>query len=68
MFKLLLNQLFKKGIFFLQMDWNDGYNLCFIVLLMGGVILDWLNIDREDKMKNVQMGMCIFSFIVSKIV
>lgn len=35
------------------MDWNDGYNLCFIVLLMGGVILDWLNIDREDKMKNV---------------
>lgn len=46
------------------MDWNDGYNLCFIVLLMGGVILDWLNIDREDKMKNVQMGMCIFSFIV----
>lgn len=59
---------FKKAFFFLQTDWNDGYNLCSIVSSMGGVIPDWPNIDREDKMKNVQMGMCTLSFTVSKIV
>lgn len=40
----------------LTTDWNDGYNLCSIVSSMGGVIPDWPNIDREDKMKNVQMA------------
>lgn len=68
MLKPSLNLLFLKGIFFLQTDWNDGYNLCSIVSSMGGVIPDWPNIDREDKMKNVQMGMCTLSFTVSKIV
>ncbi|XP_062580675.1 filamin-A-like [Saccostrea cucullata] len=40
----------------LTTDWNDGYNLCAVVTSLGGTIENWPDINRDEKINNIQMA------------